>query len=193
MTGRTEDKERKPLTTYALDKSSHKSKCNKHTRDKSSMDSNKLRITRNFMNSQTTGNCAVSPGEWNPTPLFFFSPLQRSFCFYYVLTCFSLLLYVQSVSFVMHYYTYSSQPELWASSRMFLLRWTDDEVRHSSDATLIFCTKCTKLHLSEHKGSQTRLHLPWGLRALFHPILSSQRYTSLSFIPWGLILHLSPR
>lgn len=45
--GRTEDKERKPLTTYALDKSSHKSKCNNYTRDETSTGSNKSRMTRN--------------------------------------------------------------------------------------------------------------------------------------------------
>lgn len=70
----------------------------------------------------------------------------------------------------MHYYTYSSQPEHWASSRMFLLRWTDDEVRHFSDATLIFCAKRTKLHLSEHKGSQIGDCIcPGGSKPFFTP------------------------
>lgn len=59
----TDDKERRPLTTYALDKTSYKNKCNDHSRDETSMDSNKLGMTRKFMNSQATGNGAVSLGE----------------------------------------------------------------------------------------------------------------------------------
>lgn len=67
----TEDKERRPLTTYALDKSSYKNKGNDHNRDETSTDSNKLGMTRKFMSSPATGNGAVSPGEGNPS-LFFF-------------------------------------------------------------------------------------------------------------------------
>jgi len=59
----TEDKERRPLTTYALDKSSYKNKRNDHNRDETSMDNNKLGTTRKFMSSQATGNGAVSLGE----------------------------------------------------------------------------------------------------------------------------------
>lgn len=81
----TEDKERRPLTTYALDKSSYKNKGNDHNRDETSTDSNKLGMTRKFMSSPATGNGAVSPGEGNPS-LFFFSFSYQSFYFYYVLT-----------------------------------------------------------------------------------------------------------
>lgn len=112
------------------------------------MDSNKLGMTRKFLNSQTTGNCAVSL-------FFFFFTLIVLFLLCVNIINFPLLLYVLSVFFLLDCWNYSFQPEHWAGLRMFLLKGTDGEVRCSSDATSISCIKCTKFHFSEHKGSQT--------------------------------------
>lgn len=63
VTESTEDKGRRPMTTYALDKSSYKNNHNDHNRDETSLDSNKLGMIRKFLSSQARGNSAVSPGE----------------------------------------------------------------------------------------------------------------------------------
>lgn len=198
----TEDKEWRPLKTYALDKSSYKNKCNDHTRDETSMDSNKLGMTRKFLNSQTIGNCAVSPEDWNPS-LFF--PFSSSFFFFFFtliilfLLCvniinFPLLLYVLSVFFLLDCWNYCFQSEHWAGLRMLLLKGTDDEVRCFPDTTSISCIKCTKLHFSERKGSQRGDCIYAGGSKPFYSqyfsLTFSQHCTSLSFTLWGLILHL---
>lgn len=63
VTENSEDKERRSFTTYALDKSSYKNKCNDHNKDKISLDSNELGMTRKFRNSQATESGAARLGE----------------------------------------------------------------------------------------------------------------------------------
>lgn len=47
------------MATYAVDKN----ECNGPNRDETSVDRNKLGMTRKFMSSQATGNSAASLGE----------------------------------------------------------------------------------------------------------------------------------